>query len=95
MTEAESRTNKRLKVLKTGKIIFNNSLSVMSCTIRDLSDTGAKLIFGETATNLPDDFRLIFTQDNTMRDVKVMWRKGETVGVHFTSEPRRAPARKF
>ncbi len=95
MSDAESRAAKRLKVLKTGKVVFNNSLSVLTCTVRDLSDTGAKLVFGDAAFDMPDDIRLIFPQDNTMRDAKVMWRKGSSVGIHFTSELRRAPARKL
>jgi hypothetical protein len=95
MADAESRSARRLKVLKTGKVVFNNSASVLSCTVRDLSETGAKLVFGEALADLPDDFKLVFPQDNSSREAKVMWRKGATIGVQFTSESKRAPPRKI
>ncbi len=95
MTQDESRAAKRLKVLKTGKVIFNKNLAVINCTVRDLSETGAKLVFGDASVVVPDEIKLVLQQDNTVREAKVMWRKGEAIGVHFTSEARRAPPRKF
>jgi hypothetical protein len=95
VTDTESRAARRLKVLKTGKAVFNNGASVLSCTVRDLSETGAKLLFGEPLSNLPENFRLIFPQDNTSREARVMWRKGVSIGVQFTSDVKRAPPRKY
>ncbi len=92
--ENESRIAKRQKVLKSGKLIFNRNQSVVDCTVRDMSATGAKLLSEDTA-DLPDDVRLLLTQDNTIRDVRIVWRRHGMLGVHFTSDPTRAPARKF
>ncbi len=94
MTQAESRVAKRLRVLKTGKIIVNKSLAVVDCTVRDLSDTGAKLVCAKSG-EVPDEFRIVLIQDNTIRDAVVMWRKGEQLGIKFTSEAARAPPRKY
>ncbi len=94
MTSTDSRVAKRSKVLKAAKIIFNKSQSIMDCTVRDMSTTGARLICREPHL-IPDDIRFILTQDNTIREARVMWRRGELMGIHFTSEPERAPARKF
>ena len=75
-------------------MLFPNSLSAIDCTIRDLSQTGAKIVCADPAV-VPDEFRLVVLVDMVMRDVKVAWRKPDLIGVHFTSEPRRAPPRKW
>ena len=94
MTDTESRTAKRLRVLKSAKLIFNNNQSVIDCGVRDLSATGAKLNCARSS-DVPDEVRFMMIQDNTIRDARVMWRRGEQLGVHFTSDAVRAPARKF
>jgi hypothetical protein len=43
-TEEEGRIAKRQKVLKTAKIVFNRNQSIVDCTVRDMSATGAKLL---------------------------------------------------
>ncbi len=94
MTETEDRIAKRQKVLKSAKIIFNRNQSVVDCTVRDLSATGAKLL-SPNAGMVPDEIRLLLTQDNTIREARVVWRKSDMLGVHFVSDAVRAPARKF
>ena len=90
----EQRVARRQRVLKQGRMLFPNSLSAIDCAIRDLSQTGAKLTCADPAA-VPDEFRLVVLADMQMRDVKVAWRKPDLIGVHFTSEPRRAPPRKW
>ena len=94
MTDTESRVAKRLRVLKSAKLIFNNNQSIIDCGVRDMSTTGAKLNCAR-ATDVPDDVRFLLNQDNTIRDARVMWRRGEMLGIHFTSDAARAPARKY
>jgi hypothetical protein len=91
---AEGRVARRQRVLKQGKILLPNNLSVIDCIIRDVSATGAKLLCGDP-TAVPNEFRLVVLADGTMRDVKVAWRRPDQVGVHFTSEQRQAPPRKW
>ncbi len=94
MSETDGRIAKRQKVLKSAKIIFNRNQSVVDCTVRDHSATGAKLLTPNAAI-VPDEMRLLLTQDNTIRDARVVWRKSDMLGVHFVSDAIRAPARKF
>jgi 2-succinyl-5-enolpyruvyl-6-hydroxy-3-cyclohexene-1-carboxylate synthase len=94
MTDSESRVARRQKVLKSGKIIFNRNQSVVDCAVRDMSATGAKLVT-KGAAQLPDDVKLLLTQENVIRDAHVVWRKSDLVGVHFTSDAVRAPPRKY
>jgi hypothetical protein len=90
----ESRVARRQRVLKTGKILMPNNMSVIDCKLRDLSATGARLICEDQAA-VPNHFRLVTPADNQQRDVEVKWRRGSEIGVHFTSETRRAPPRKL
>ena len=90
----EQRIARRQRVLKEGKILLAKSLSIIDCTIRDLSETGARPICGDQAA-IPSEFRLVTKADNLMRDAKVQWRRGGELGVLFTSEPRKAPLRKW
>lgn len=94
MSMVESRVAKRQRVLKSAKIIYGPSQSVVDCAVRDLSDTGAKLICQRNEL-LPDEIRIVFLQNNTIRSAKIAWRRGEQIGIHFTSPETRAPARKF
>jgi PilZ domain len=94
MSEAESRVTKRQRVLKSAKVIFNHNQSVLDCTVRDISVTGARLVMAN-ADLLPDTIRFLLTQENVIRDANVVWRRGQLVGIHFTSDAVRAPARKF
>lgn len=93
-TTTVERATKRQRVLKQGKILFPNSMSVMDCVIRDASTAGAKLLCGDPAA-VPNEFRLVFLAEGVLRDAKVAWRKPDQIGVLFTSEPRRGPARKW
>lgn len=90
----DKRIARRLRVLKQGKIVLPNGLTILDCAVRDLSETGARLICGET-TAIPNTFRLAFPADRTIRDAKVVWRRPDQVGVHFTSAAAKAPLLKW
>ena len=90
----ENRVARRHKVLKQGKILLSNHKTIIDCTVRDMSETGAKLICGDPGA-IPNEFRLVFPSDRTMRDVKVVWRRPDQVGVHFMSEVKKAPLFKW
>jgi hypothetical protein len=90
----ELRIARRQKVLKTGKILAPGNLAVVDCTVRDMSETGARLAVGDQMAT-PNEFRLVVPTDNIMRDAKVVWRRANLIGITFTSEARRAPPRKW
>lgn len=84
----------RLRVLKGAKIVSMNFQSVVDCKVRDLTKTGAKIICGDQAA-VAGAFRFLLLGDNTIRDARVIWRRGDELGIEFTSEKTTAPARKF
>ena len=82
---AEKRTNERRRALKGGKIVLNNGVSVIDCTVRNVSKTGA-LIGVPTAALVPGEFELRW-DGNRQRCVAV-WRAPDRIGVKFTQQDR-------
>ncbi|MBC8035901.1 MAG: PilZ domain-containing protein [Rhizobiales bacterium] len=73
---------------------MTNNLSVVDCTIRDMSETGARIVCGDQ-TAVPREFRFVTPGEGLMRNAKVVWRRGNQLGIRFTSEARQAPLRKW
>lgn len=93
MTGQDQRRATRKRVLKGALIAFNNRSSTMSCTVRDLSDTGARLRFAPGQA-IPGRFDLIIESEGIDVPCAVAWRRGEDIGVAFDHPPeRKAPAR--
>ncbi len=51
----DKRKIPRRRVLKEGKIVYADGLRVLDCTIRDISEQGARLLIANTV-GLPDTF---------------------------------------
>lgn len=82
---AERRLSPRFRVLKRGKAVDINKLSVIDCTVRDMSQGGARLTCYH-AGFLPKEFLL----DRTLRQVRVIWRRLNEVGVQYLAEAKDA-----
>lgn len=84
----------RRRVLKSGIVCFNHRHSTLPCAVRDISESGAK-VSSPHALNIPDTFELYVELDGLWAECTVVWRRSDTVGVHFTSPPKVAePKRK-
>ncbi|MGQ0484188.1 MAG: PilZ domain-containing protein [Hyphomicrobiales bacterium] len=94
MTTEDKRAARRSRVLKDGKIVSMNYSSVVDCSVRDVSATGAR-IRCDNLDAVPDEFQLLIQSDNLIRPVKVVWRRNDLIGLQFTGEARRAPPRKW
>ena len=77
---SERRTASRHRTLKAGTIVFNNSSSVYSCTVRNVSKTGACLLMAG-ALSVPAQFDLMM--DNERVPCTVRWRRTDRLGVRF------------
>ena len=77
---AEHRISDRRRVFKAGKIIFNKDSSVIDCTIRNVSQTGA-MISVPNAVTVPQEFELRWDANTEL--CAVVWRKVDGVGVKF------------
>jgi uncharacterized small protein (DUF1192 family) len=89
MSGPERRQSPRQKAFLKGRI--NNGLGDVDCLIRDLSATGAKLMFSGGITMPPVIDLHIPMKKQSMR-AKVQWRNGDEMGVSFIEEAQAAPA---
>ena len=77
----ERRLAQRLRTLKGGKIVVNNGFSTYDCTVRNLSDIGAKLTVA-SLVGIPETFQLAM-DDGRRFNCETIWRKEGQIGVKF------------
>lgn len=87
----QRRASPRSRTLLEGHIVYNNRLSRMECTVRDLSETGARIVFAQPV-KVPPDFELQIPKKKLTRRAQVMWYDGQQHGVMFLEEGEPAPA---
>jgi hypothetical protein len=78
----ERRRAARQKSFLRGRILFNNRRTAVDCLIRDISATGARLIFSD-AVSIPDLVDIYIPQKEQTLRAHVHWRHGQEVGVAF------------
>jgi hypothetical protein len=86
----ERRISTRQKSFLRGCIYYNKRRSAMDCLIRDISASGARLIFS-TAVSIPDVVELYIPQKEETLRAHVQWRRDGEVGVAF-AKGAQAPA---
>ncbi|MCV0428159.1 MAG: PilZ domain-containing protein [Roseibium sp.] len=79
---------RRVRVLKKGKIVFQRGLRSIPCLIRDLSESGAKLEFDQPYM-LPEEFVLQIDLQDYEVSCKRRWIEGLQCGAEFVGEKRR------
>ncbi len=80
----EQRSAPRRRTLKGGRIVINNGFSTIQCTVRNLSDTGARLQVA-SILGIPDGFQLAM-DDGRKFDCAIAWRKETELGVSFVRD---------
>lgn len=80
----ERRRSPRNRTLIGGKVIFNQRQSTLDCTVRNLSEDGALLVFPNSVV-LPELFELYFPLKRESRMVRSRWRDAERIGVSFAA----------
>ena len=83
----EQRKHERRLTLKTANIHYDSNGNARECAVVDLSDSGACVIVAST-TDVPDTFELTTDRDGLTRDCKVIWRRGNRIGLSFHGSPR-------
>jgi hypothetical protein len=89
----DARVALRRRVLKAGVVASNDRHLTMNCTVRDVSDTGARLRV-EGSLSAPDTFELIIEIDGLEASCEVVWRSKSEVGVRFLGAPRMVATRR-
>ncbi|MEP4766366.1 MAG: PilZ domain-containing protein [Roseibium sp.] len=83
----EMPRQRRTRILKKGKIIFQGGLRSIPCIVRNLSEGGAMLQF-EQAFLLPQEFQLQMDLEDFEVTCVRRWEDGLQFGVQFISEKR-------
>jgi hypothetical protein len=77
----ERRRERRQKVLKQGKVVLTESVSI-DCVVRDLSPSGARIEF-EAPLYLPSEFRLHIVSADLTIPAAPAWQKQREAGIRF------------
>lgn len=93
VVEGDNRRAPRRRILKSGIIAYNGRFATLSCSVRDMSSTGARLRV-EGTMSAPDTFELIIQMDGLEASCEVVWRKDQEVGVRFLAAPRIVAAKR-
>lgn len=78
----ERRRVQRTRVLKGVMIIFSQRALTVNCVVRNLTNLGACLHVART-TSIPAAFELTFDDGRSSRMCRVIWRRGDRLGVTF------------
>jgi len=79
------RDERRQRTFRAGMVVINNNTSTISCTIRNLSEHGARLRV-EGVFQPPADFTLRTPADKWEARARVVWRKDGELGVRFLAD---------
>lgn len=82
MTKANRRVAPRQRSLLQGRIYFNGRRSSADCTIRDITESGARLSFA-TAVAVPEVIELHIPQRRECYRAEVRWQRGREIGVQI------------
>ncbi len=78
----EQRKASRFRALKAAQMVFNDGASTIDCTLRDISDRGARLKV-ESPVGIPERFTLLIVADGGHYECQVAWRRVDEIGVVF------------
>lgn len=78
----DRRASERRKLFRIATITYAGSGWPVPCVLLDISPDGARLAL--PTQSVPDDLHLVVEREAISRPCRVVWRKGEEVGVRFT-----------
>lgn len=78
----QRRASPRSRTLLKGHIVYNSGVSRMECIVRDLSETGARIVFAQPV-KVPPEFELQIPKKKIIRRAQVIWYDGRHHGVMF------------
>jgi hypothetical protein len=83
----ENRSKKRWHTVLKGQVVFNNSSSVLDCTVHDLSELGARICFTE-AVEVPPEFELEIPSRGLRLPARLVWSREANHGVIFLEKAK-------
>lgn len=80
--ESDRRSLRRRRVYKQGALVLNNGFSTVNCTIRDVSDGGAR-VEADSQFVAPDQCELLFVESGRRFAVRKRWQSRNQIGLEF------------
>lgn len=81
----QRRASIRLRTLLEGRVLLGSRVSPVECTVRDISETGARISFVKPVP-LPPEFELQVPKRKISRQVRVVWSNEKSHGLMFVEE---------
>ena len=78
----ERRGTERRRSFKGGLLRFNGGYGALECIVRNQSDGGARLSFGDVMA-VPPQFELKVGPEGAWRAASIRWRKGMDIGIAY------------
>jgi hypothetical protein len=79
------RAAPRIRTLLQARIEFHGGATTVDCTVRDFSDTGARLQVGESVV-IPSKFTLYVPKHSRRYQAVLRWHRSGFAGVEFESD---------
>ena len=83
----ELRHEARVRSFLRGEILHSGGSMKTECTVRDISEDGARIEV-PTSFTLPENFELFIPARNQRFRAKTVWRQGQEIGVEFKTSER-------
>lgn len=87
---SDKRQIDRVRTILAAQAILGKGLANISCLVKDLSNTGARIVLEDGHALLPDHFELHIPKKSMTRKAEVRWREGQVIGIAFADQPRTA-----
>jgi hypothetical protein len=81
----DRRLAERRRSFKGALLSFNGGYGALECVVKNFSERGARLSFGE-ATAVPPRFDLRIGPDGGWRRASVKWRKAGEIGIAYETQ---------
>ena len=81
----QRRASIRSRTLLEGRVLLGSRVSPVECTVRDISETGARITFVDPVP-LPPEFELQVPKRKIARQVRVVWSNEKSHGLMFVEE---------
>ncbi len=79
----ERRAQRRQRALKGALVVFNGGLSTAEATVRDMSETGLRLRFGDGSA-IPAHCEVAVKGGSPRRPAVIVWRTRNEAGLRFS-----------
>ena len=82
LVSGADRRHERKRVLFGGRAIYGDGVYSVQCTIRDISEGGARIAVSR-GVQLPQNIYFIDLKAGTCHEAEVVWRQDPNVGIRF------------